>query len=607
MEQTKRTLKNHLAMELRAIRTLHPVNPKFFPVVTVKALLTAWLPYVTVYLSARILSELSGQRRPEVLWKWVIVTVIVTGLMTLLRGFFKEREETLLDDIWGRKEILFCKKAVSMDYADADKQETQDLRAQISQNENWSGLGLMNAAIVYKDFLNGLLGVLGGVGLTVGLFLSKVPETAGSLTILNSPVYLLVFAAVLIGINLWAGALYGKIAEINNTLSRNATFGNRVSSYIFTFPNRKGTWLDARIYHQQSILSRLLKNNKTFTYDGAFGQASRGPIGIRSALALGSTAITTGFIYLFTCLKAWAGAFDVGSLTQYVGAATALANAIFCLLKTYGDLQANTEHLETTFRYLDLPNAMYQGSLTTEKRADRNYQVEFKNVSFKYPGSETWALKNVSMKFQIGKRLAIVGENGSGKTTFIKLLCRLYDPQEGEILLNGIDIRKYRYDDYMGIFSIVFQDFQLISQSLGSKDWIPSSTRTTVRTASRYPAARRKRLPLPGRCIRTRLSSSWTSPPPPSTPWPRRKSTPSSTRSPATKPPSTSATACPAASSAMRFWSSTGDASSSRAPTRHCWNRLPANTPSFGMLRRSIIRRDCKITHIIICVICIDK
>ena len=72
------------------------------------------------------------------------------------------------------------------------------------------------------------------------------------------------------------------------------------------------------------------------------------------------------------------------------------------------------------------------------------------------------------MKFKVGKRLAIVGENGSGKTTFIKLLCCLYDPQEGQILLNGIDIRKYRYDDYMNIFSIVFQDFQLISQPLGA-------------------------------------------------------------------------------------------------------------------------------------------
>ena len=88
-------------------------------------------------------------------------------------------------------------------------------------------------------------------------------------------------------------------------------------------------------------------------------------------------------------------------------------------------------------------------------------------MSFRYPGRVDWALKNVSMKFKVGRRLAIVGENGSGKTTFIKLLCRLYDPQEGEILLNGIDIRKYNYRDYMQIFSVVFQDFQLLSQPLG--------------------------------------------------------------------------------------------------------------------------------------------
>ena len=110
---------------------------------------------------------------------------------------------------------------------------------------------------------------------------------------------------------------------------------------------------------------------------------------------------------------------------------------------------------------------MYQGSLTTEKRADRNYQVEFRDVSFRYPGSDRWALRHVNIKFRIGSRLAVVGPNGSGKTTFIKLLCRLYDPTEGEILLNGIDIRKYRYQDYIGIFSVVFQDFQLLALPLG--------------------------------------------------------------------------------------------------------------------------------------------
>src|SRR5699024_4332027 len=118
-------------------------------------------------------------------------------------------------------------------------------------------------------------------------------------------------------------------------------------------------------------------------------------------------------------------------------------------------------------QFLDLPNRMYQGSLTTEKRSDRKYEVEFRDVSFRYPGTEIWALRHVNVRFRVGERMAVVGENGSGKTTFIKLLCRLYDPQEGQILLNGIDIRKYNYCEYMNIFSVVFQDFQLLSQPLG--------------------------------------------------------------------------------------------------------------------------------------------
>lgn len=75
-------------------------------------------------------------------------------------------------------------------------------------------------------------------------------------------------------------------------------------------------------------------------------------------------------------------------------------------------------------------------------------------------------LRHVDMKFRVGDKLAIVGENGSGKTTFIKLLCRLYDPTEGRILLNGIDITRYRYEEYLSLFSVVFQDYRLFQFSL---------------------------------------------------------------------------------------------------------------------------------------------
>lgn len=222
------------------------------------------------------------------------------------------------------------------------------------------------------------------------------------------------------------------------------------------------------MYEQQNLVDAYWEKNSAFGANGPFGKLARGKMGVYASLGVCITTLITGSIYVFACLKAWGGAFDVGSVTQYVGAATAMVSNIFALVGLMGALETNAEYLDKTFAFLDIPSAMSQGSLSPQKRSDRRYEIEFRDVSFKYPGSDNWALRHVNLKFHVGSRLAIVGENGSGKTTFIKLLCRLYDPQEGQILLNDVDIRKYRYADYMHLFSVVFQDFQLIAQPLGA-------------------------------------------------------------------------------------------------------------------------------------------
>ena len=466
--EKKIKLGHALSSHLRAAKQLHKISPKFFLVTTLYSFTAALTPYVTVFFSAQILKELALLRRADVLWKWVIAGVMCTGLFAVLKTFFYQRYETLFDDLYGRKEILFAQKMFSMDYADMDKQENHDLRAQISQNENWSAWGLMRVPEVYEYGLKSIFGLLAGIALTVSLFTSPVPETAGWLTILNNPVFVLVLAAIMVLVSMLAGACNVKTISYWSSAAEAATFGNRLFGFFGFIGTHKGRGTDIRMYNQQNLVSTYWSKNSDFGADGPISKISRGPLGIYSALGTGITVLITGSVYVFTCLKAWAGAFDIGSITQYVGAATAMTGSIFELTALFGILKTNAEYLDTTFEFLDIPNSMYQGSLTTEKRADRQYEVEFKNVSFKYPGSQNWALKNVSMKFKVGKRLAIVGENGSGKTTFIKLLCRLYDPQEGQILLNGIDIRKYNYRDYMDVFSIVFQDFQLISQPLGA-------------------------------------------------------------------------------------------------------------------------------------------
>ena len=465
--EKKIKLGHALSSHLRAAKQLHKISPKFFLVTTLYSFTAALTPYVTVFFSAQILKELALLRRADVLWQWVIAGIMCTGLFAVLKAFFYQRYETLFDDLYGRKEILFAQKMFSMDYADMDKQENHDLRAQISQNENWSAWGLMRVPEVYEYGLKSIFGLLAGIALTVSLFTSPVPETAGWLTILNYPVFVLVLAAIMVLVSMLAGACNVKSISYWSSAAEAATFGNRLFGFFGFIGTHKGRGTDIRMYNQQNLVSTYWSKNSDFGADGPISKISRGPLGIYSALGTGITVLITGSVYVFTCLKAWAGAFDIGSITQYVGAATAMTGSIFELTALFGILKTNAEYLDTTFEFLDIPNSMYQGSLTTEKRSDRQYEVEFKNVSFKYPGAETYALKNVSMKFKVGKRLAIVGENGSGKTTFIKLLCRLYDPQEGQILLNGIDIRKYNYRDYMDVFSIVFQDFQLISQPLG--------------------------------------------------------------------------------------------------------------------------------------------
>ena len=139
----KMSFRHALSVHFRAAKALHGVSRRFFPAATLYTVVGAILPYVTVFFSAQILKELALLRRPDVLRNWVIAGVLCTGLCAVAKAVLFQRTETMLDDLYGRKETLFCRKFFSMDYADVDKQETRDLRAQIAQNENWSSFGLM--------------------------------------------------------------------------------------------------------------------------------------------------------------------------------------------------------------------------------------------------------------------------------------------------------------------------------------------------------------------------------------------------------------------------------------------------------------------------------
>ena len=470
MKKTKKQMpwREMLRLNNRALKLFYKRYPQMILSRLISVVWNSLTPYVSIYLSALVIDELAGSRNVERLQLLVLITLASAAVIALGTALLKKWTEAQSAGMWFKVENILSEKMLDMDYVSLDETHTAELLSTIRQNMNGGGWGLYRVVVAYEELCSSILTILGGISLTVSLFVSRVPVGAGALSALNNPLVVLAVITVMLAVTFIAPVLNNKSGSYYAKHADSHNLGNRLFSFFGWLGYYSELAPDVRIYRQDRICDRHNHNkDDTFCSNGLFARFAWGPMGLFAAAGSAVSVIFTGVVYAFVCLKALAGAFGLGSVTQYVASITKVSGGMSSFVSTLGDMRNNAPFLELTFEFLDIPNNMYQGSLTVEKRNDRKYEVEFRNVSFKYPGSENYALRNVNMKFEIGKRLAVVGMNGSGKTTFIKLLCRLYDPTEGEILLNGIDIRKYNYAEYMNIFSVVFQDFKLFSLTLG--------------------------------------------------------------------------------------------------------------------------------------------
>jgi len=172
--------------------------------------------------------------------------------------------------------------------------------------------------------------------------------------------------------------------------------------------------------------------------------------------------VAIGYIYVIK--KAALGLISVGEFSMYLTGITSFAGSFQSLMQTLTNLSEYKNYYKFYKDYMSIP---IQTNLGKDKPAiPASFDIEFQNVSFKYGTSEKFALQNVNVKFNSKERIAIIGENGAGKSTFVKLLMRLYEPTEGKILINGIDIKEIDYNYYQTWFAAVFQDFKLFSFSI---------------------------------------------------------------------------------------------------------------------------------------------
>ena len=170
---------------------------------------------------------------------------------------------------------------------------------------------------------------------------------------------------------------------------------------------------------------------------------------------------------------------SIGDFTLYVGSAVTMSNSINAFLQSVGGMRERSSRMDDFRTFMDIPFGD-EGKKTIPIPKSDSYTFEFKNVSFRYQGQDTYALKDLNLTLEAGKRLAVVGLNGAGKTTFIKLLLRLYDVTEGQILCNGIDIREFDRDEYFRLFAPAFQEVEVFAFPLSENISMTTADKTDV-------------------------------------------------------------------------------------------------------------------------------
>jgi ATP-binding cassette subfamily B protein len=460
MAENKLTRKEHISLFKRSWRLLWQLDRVYTMTQTAAAALRGIIPYISVYMSALILDELIDAKRIDRLVLYAALTVGLTFLLQTVRSALEKVQEYHLRILYQNEERIFSDKLMSMDYAQIESAKLSALYHRIRM-ESQTGYNLYYLRTGADKLVSNLISAAAALGITLSLFgMGAIPlwmklMMVGALTLL-------------VLLNQY---MLGREQKLQMRFFEDCVDSNRMFNYLDEHFANYHTGMETRLYGMEELAMHTCESYEHQVNEENFRMRKK-----TLPYRVGSELIMSLFLqllaYSVVIYGAAAGGISVGSVAKYASSMTLLVWSIQNLVGALHQMANNHQYLKRYFAYMDIPSQMQRGTLPVEKRilcegGDKEYEIEFRSVSFRYPETEAYALQNVSLKFKIGGRLAVVGRNGSGKTTFIKLLCRLYDPTEGQILLNGIDIRKYDYEEYLSIFSIVFQDFKLFPMSLG--------------------------------------------------------------------------------------------------------------------------------------------
>lgn len=402
------------------------------------------LSVIALYMPKTILDRLEFSENIQQIIAVIATLILVNMIFSLLDNFIEGKATVVLNyRMWGYYFRLRHEKYLDADYELLDNPKFQDLKSKA--DEVCKG----NRSIIYfyTYFVSLVTSILSFI-----LF-------AGVISALNPLILLLLTLTVLINY-----FMLKSVRNYEHKIQDKKTAIQRKIGYL--------TGLSTQFRHGKDI--RLYGMGKWFCNMTEMFMDERHRIkkGVEyrsfasAAVNFLIVLLRDGGAYIYLIFKAIAGEISAGDFVLYFAAIGQFAGWFSGLVETWLNIHTASVQFCYLREFLETENKTNRGEGITLPSGSNGLTIELKNVSYKYPQTENFTIKNINLKISAGEKIALVGLNGAGKTTLVKLICGMYSPTQGEILLNGHKVDEYNIGEYYTLFSAVFQQFRFLPLSI---------------------------------------------------------------------------------------------------------------------------------------------
>jgi ATP-binding cassette subfamily B protein len=444
-----------------AFKEMHRLEKRLLPTSIVVAIVTAVMPFINIWFTSKIIDLLDVGTSMSDLAVYIGLAVGINAVLFFINYFLGDIYFMFRSLMYNKELQNISAKLFKAEYQKLESSDFKELIHKHSEAQDRVFSSFVQFSWMMRDFISGAVTLIISVIIIIPLL--KIGFTKTGDTYFESPVFLLtIFGAI---------AIMAVIILIVATQMNKAWFKagdeysrlDRIFYYFLNIFSDYNTGKEIRLYKEQNLIEHTATDKLLTDGEKLLKKASLHTAKSSSFVAILGALVGFG-IYLFIGVKGLYGLFGIGSLVLYCGSFMQIINGIMKMAVTFGKTAEMVPLVNYYFDIVNTKDDMTYGA--KELDLSDKFEIEFKNVSFKYPNMESYALKNINIKINNGEHLAVVGRNGSGKTTFIKLMCRLYDVTDGEILINGINIKEYSKESIISLYSVVFQDFKIFSTTL---------------------------------------------------------------------------------------------------------------------------------------------